>query len=345
MITWGVCSAAMMLTRGAWSFYTIRFLLGIAEAGFFPGIVYYLMHWIPQRQRARSMSVFLTSTATSGVIGTPLAGALMKMDGMAGLHGWQWLFLLEGIPPVLLGMGILALGLLPERPADAAWLAEDERDWIEGQLEQDGSHQAVGHIGGLRAAAMDSRLWLLSAIYFMLVMGLYGFVYWVPTLIKRLTEVPDAKVGLLAAIPYLVGAGTMVVIGKWADGSGRRQVAVAVCALIGAAGLLGLCASGTALMGIGSLCVAAIGIFGTLGPFWAIPTRYLRGRAAAGGIAVINSGGAIAGYVAPKAIGSAMELAHSPNWGLGIVAAALTVGAGLVMCVPGRIDAAQEEGR
>ena len=341
MISWGLCSAAMMFTRGPLSLYAIRFFLGVAEAGFFPGIVFYLAHWVPQKRRARAMSLFLTSTATSGVVGTPLAGWLMKMDGLAGLHGWQWLFLLEGLPPVLLGLAILRMGLLPERPSDAHWLAPDERDWLTEELERDGSHEAVHHIRDLGAAAADGKLWVLCALYFLLIMGLYGFVYWAPTIVQDLTALSDAKVGMMTAIPYLVGAVTMVLIGRHADRTGRRKYHVSACALTGAIGLMVLAfASHHAILGMASLCVAAIGIFGTLGPFWAIPTRYLRGTAAAGGIAVINSSGAIAGFVAPSAIGFAVKQTGSTSPGLLLVAISLAAGAAVVLFVPMTIDSA-----
>ncbi|MGA2231369.1 MAG: MFS transporter [Tepidisphaeraceae bacterium] len=343
LITWGVCSAAMMFTRGPRSFGTLRFLLGFAEAGFFPGIVYYLTHWVPQQRRAKVLAMFLTSTALSGVIGNPLAGWLMTFDGAAGLRGWQWLFLLEGLPPVLLGIAILAMGLLPDTPADAHWMPADERDWIENELRRDHADESVGHVAELRAAASDARLWLLSAIYFCLVMGLYGFVYWVPSIVKSLTQSSNARVGVASAAPYLIGAVAMVFIAGSADRMGARRGYVAVCAALGAGGLAALCVSLTyshsVVFGMAALCVAAIGIFGSLGPFWAIPTRYLRHTAAAGGIAIINSTGALAGFCAPFAIGWAKTATGSFAAGLLVVAASLAAGAILVIYIPPAIDA------
>ena len=344
LITWGMCSAAMMFTRGPASFAALRFLLGIAEAGFFPGIVYYLTHWAPQRRRAKVLAMFLTSTALSGVIGNPLAGWLMTFDGMAGLRGWQWLFLVEGLPPVLLGIAILAMGWLPDQPADAHWMPADERDWIENELRRDHAMESVGHIAELRAAAADSRLWLLSAIYFCLVMGLYGFVYWVPSIVKSLTQSSNARVGVASAAPYLIGAAAMVFIAGSADRKGSRRGYVASCAAVGAGGLVALSVSLTfshsTLFGMTALCVAAIGIFGSLGPFWAIPTRYLRHTAAAGGIAVINSTGALAGFFAPSAIGWAKTATGSYAARLLVVAASLAAGAILVLYIPPAIDEA-----
>ena len=337
MITWGICSAAMFLTRSPATFNVLRFLLGVAEAGFFPGIVLYLTYWIPARRRARTLALFLTSTALSGVIGNPLAGELLRLDGIGGLHGWQWLFILEGVPPVVLGIFILASNILPDRPADAQWLSADQAKSIEEELIRDGEHPQVSHVNELRAAA-DGRLALLSAIYFLLIMGLYGFVYWVPSIVKGLTHSDDTTVGFISAVPFVVGAITMVAIGAHSDGASRRRWHVAACAIVGAIGMAILAASTGAAAGIAALCLAAIGIFGALGPFWAIPTRYLRGAAAAGGIAVINSTGALSGFVAPYAIGWAKDATGSFAAGLLVVAASLALGSALVLCVPASAD-------
>jgi MFS family permease len=339
MITWGFISAAMLFTRGPLSFNCLRFALGIAEAGFFPGIVLYLTYWVPARRRAQVLAMFLTSTATSGMIGNPLAGWIMKMDGAAGLHGWQWVFLLEGLPPVLLGIGILVFPLLPDRPADAVWLTPRERQSIEQELRSDSAEPQLKHIAELRLAAMDIRLWLLSAIYFLLIMGLYGFVFWVPTLIKMFTDQSDARVGLLCAIPYTIAAISMVLIGKHADQHGSRRWHVAGSAAVGAVGVCAVAMSHQPLFGMLALCIAAIGIFGTLGPFWTIPTRYLRGTAAAGGIAVINSIGAMAGFVVSPAIGWAKTHTGHYTAGLLLVSASLAAGALLVLMVPSSADA------
>ena len=337
MMTWGLCSVAMLLTRGPRSFYALRFLLGLAEAGFFPGIVLYLTHWIPAGQRAKTMAIFLTSTALSGVVGNPLAGAILKLDGLAGFHGWQWLFILEGLPPTVLGILILTTNALPDRPTDAAWLTREQVKWIEDELIRDREHPVISHVADLRAAA-DRRLALLSGIYFLLIMGLYGFVYWVPSIVQNLTAANNSTVGVLSALPFVVGAIAMVAIGAHADGAGRRRGHVATCAIIGASGMAALALPTGAAWGMAALCLAAIGIFGSLGPFWAIPTRYLRGTAAAGGIAVVNSVGALAGFVAPYAIGYAKDRTGSFANGLLVVAASLALGSLLVFCVPANAD-------
>jgi ACS family tartrate transporter-like MFS transporter len=341
MITWGIISACMLFTRGRWSFYSLRFLLGVAEAGFFPGIVFYLTHWVPARQRAQILAAFLTSTAVSGIIGNPLAGLFMQLEGTFGLHGWQWLFLIEGIPPVLLGMAMLAISaLLPDNPAEAGWLHDRDRQWITDELARDHEHPGVGHLASLRVAFTDRRLWHLSALYFTLIMGLYGFIYWLPTILKSFNAagISDQRIGLLSAIPYAVGAVTMVLIALLADRIGKRRPVICCCGIIGSIGVAWVAYSHSPYIGMAALCVAAIGIFGTLGPFWTIPTRYLRGTAAAGGIAIVNSTGALAGFVAPYAIGWAKTATGHFTAGLLLVSASLAVGAVLVLCVPTSAD-------
>jgi ACS family tartrate transporter-like MFS transporter len=339
MISWGILSAAMLLTRGPASFYALRFLLGVAEAGFFPGIVFYLSFWIPARQQARVLAVFLTSTAVSGLIGNPLAGWLMQLDGIGGLHGWQWLFLAEGLLPVALGIAILLFPLLPDRPAEALWLTLEQRQWVQRQMHLDGVGPEMDHIADLRAAAADRRLWLLCIIYFLLIMGLYGFIYWVPSIVKSLTGAADTRVGVLSGIPYLVATIAMVLIGIHTERTGGCRGHVAVCAATAALGIVLLTAARGPVGGMAALCLAAVGIFGALGPFWAMPTRFLRGRAAAGGIAIINSAGALAGYPAPAIMGWSRTHTHHFTLGLLLIAASLAAGALLVLRVPRALDA------
>lgn len=342
MISWGACSAAMMLTRSARSFYILRFLLGVAEAGFFPGIVLYLTYWIPAGGRAKALALFFTSLAVSGAIGSPLAGGLLKLEGIAHLHGWQWLFLMEGLPPMALGIAILTTNLLPNRPANAAWLAPSERQWLEDELRCDAKRRHVRHVSDLRLA-VDARLLLLSLIYFLIVMGVYGFVYFMPSLMKSLTAASDAMVGVWSAVPYLFATVGMVSIGTYADRRDQRRRTVAVSAGVGAIGLAVVAMSHIPALGIAGLIVAAVGIFATLGPFWSIPTNYLRDTAAAGGIAVINSIGNLGGFVAPAIMGWVKSSTGSFTSGFLVGAASLAAAAVLVVCVPKNTDVAPAE--
>ncbi|HEX3356802.1 MAG TPA: MFS transporter [Tepidisphaeraceae bacterium] len=337
MLTWGLISGAMMFVRGPQSFYGLRFLLGAAEAGFFPGIVLYLTYWIPSRRRASVLATFLTATAVSGIVGNPLAGVLMKMEGIANLHGWQWLFLLEGIIPVLLG--IITWFILPDRPSQARWLTAAEKEILENELARETQH-SQHHVAEMRDALADSRLWLLSVIYFMIIMGLYGFVYWVPSIIKSVTAVSDLQIGFLSAIPSIVGAVTMVLIAHHADRHNERRWHVATTAIIAACGVVLITRCHSTVPTMFALSLAAIGIFGSLGPFWALATRFLRASAAAAGIAIVNSVGALAGFVAPYAIGWLKDTTGGYS-GLLIVAAALACGAVLVLCIPRAVDRAE----
>lgn len=341
MISWGVVSAAMMLVRGPLSFFALRFILGVAEAGFFPGIVLYLTYWVPNARRSGALAAFLTSTAVSGIIGNPLAGVLMKMDGLDNLHGWQWLFLLEGIVPIVLGF--ITLALLPDRPGDAGWLSPEQRQWLQEELDRDGgSAHPHHHVAQLTHALADARLWMLSLLYFLLIMGLYGFVYWAPSIIKSVSKLTDLQIGMISAVPYLVAAVTMVIIGHHADRHHERRWHVAICALLAAGGVALLSQCHTLGSVVTTMCIATIGIFGSLGPFWALSTRFLRGTAAAGGIAIVNSIGALAGFVSPYVIGWTKDRYHTFTIGLLIVAASLACGAALVLCVPRAVDRGEE---
>lgn len=338
MVTWGAVSAAMMFVQGPISFYVMRFLLGVAEAGFFPGIVLYLTYWVPSDKRAKVLAAFLTSTALSGVIGSPLAGALMKLEGVAGLHGWQWLFLLEGLAPVALGFVVLLV--LPDKPADARWLTTAEKAWIEAELHRDASEAQHHTVAQLGHALRDARLWLLSAIYFLLIMGLYGFVYWSPTIVKQAMEygqgtpeASDLAVGIWSALPFTVAAVSMVLIGEHSDRRGEHRWHVTCCAMLAAGGVALLTRCHEVVTVLPVLSLAAVGIFGSLGPFWALATRFLRGSAAAGGIAIVNSIGALAGFVAPWLIGLAKRSTGSYANGLMVVSASLVCGGLLVLCV------------
>ncbi len=279
MVTWGLISAALMFVRGPQSFYWLRFLLGAAEAGFFPGIVLYLTYWIPSRRRASVLATFLTATAVSGIVGNPLAGILMKMEGIANLHGWQWLFLLEGIIPILLG--VVTWFILPDRPSQARWLTAPEKEILENELAREHQH-SEHHVAEIRDALTDARLWLLSVIYFMIIMGLYGFVYWVPSIIKSVTEASDLQIGFLSAIPSIVGAVTMILIARHADRHNERRWHVATTATIAACGVVMVTRCHATASTVITLSIAAVGIFGSLGPFWALrhplPPRSRRRR-------------------------------------------------------------------
>lgn len=337
MLSWGVVSIAMAAVRDASTFYVLRFLLGAAEAGFFPGIIFYLTQWFPQRERAHAIALFMTGTAIAGVIGGPISSALLLLDGMGGLHGWQWLFIVEGVPAVLLAPVVWRR--LDERPEDAQWLNPDERRWLVDTLAAE-SRQAPGTRHDLRSAFMSGRLWLLALVYFCLVLAFYGVSFWLPQIVQSLGTHPSWMVALIASVPYVVAAAGMVVVGAHSDRTGERRWHVALPAIIGAAGFLAAAAAPRAVVpSLAALSIAALGIWGALGPFWALPTAFLRGPAAAGGVALVNAVGNIGGFVGPTVVGYARDTTGSFAAGLWVLAAGLVVGAALTLVLPAVPDA------
>ena len=302
MVTWGVISVAMMFVQGTASFYTLRFLLGVAEAGFLPGIIYYLSQWFPRLHRARAVSWFMIGIPLSLVFGGPLSGWIMQdMDEYLGLHGWQWMFLFEGIPAVVLGFVVLAY--LTEKPADAHWLSAEQRTWLSETIAAE-HHEAHSRHGlGLRAALTHPTVWLLAVVMFCCQTGSYGLTFWVPSIVKGLTGGSDKAVGLITAIPYVAAALAMVLVGRSSDRSNERFLHVAIPSIIGAAGFLAVGYLHSPVLAMLALCVAAAGDYCTRGPFWALPGKFLTGSAAAGAIALINSMGALGGAIGPSTVG------------------------------------------
>ena len=326
MVTWGMAASAMMLVHQPWSFYVLRFLLGVAEAGFFPGIIYYLTCWYPARERARAFAWFLAAIPVCGVIGGPISGALLGLDGTLGLQGWQWLFLLEGIPSILVGVAVL--WLLPDRPADARWLRPEERASLEALLEAERASEVTHpHGASLRRALSNPVVWWLGLSYFLLVVALYGFTLWLPQLVKASGDFTNFEVGVITAIPYAVAAVGMVLVGRSSDRTGERHLHLALPALAGALGFVAITRTDTTGLLVAGLSLTAFGVLGWLGPFWALPTAFLREQAAAGGIALINSMGAVGGFVGPFLIGTVRERTGSFTPALLLLAGCLVAAA------------------
>jgi ACS family tartrate transporter-like MFS transporter len=329
MFTWGLFATAMIFVNSATTFYVLRFLLGIAEAGFFPGIILYLTHWFPARERARAVGLFMTATAMAGVIGAPVSSALLQLHGTSGMHGWQWLFLIEGLPAMLLAPVVLLY--MTERPADATWLTPDERAWLTREIETEQAQTAHAHVT-LRAALTSARLWIVSLPYFCIVIAFYGISFWLPQIVQGSSGYSSAMVVLLSAIPYVAATIGLAVIGAHSDQTGERRWHVAAPCLIGALGfILTTLAPPTPAYALTTLSIAAFGIFGTLGPYWTIPTAFLRGTAAAGGIALVNSVGNLGGFVGPFLVGWIRDATGGFTAGLLALAGILVVGAVLVL--------------
>jgi ACS family tartrate transporter-like MFS transporter len=333
MALWGVISASMVFVTGQRSFYTLRFLLGAAEAGFFPGVILCLKNWFPAQARARTVARFMTAAPLSGVVGGPLSGALLGMHLTSSLAGWQWMFLMEGIPAVLLG-GV-ALAYLVDRPEEARWLSNEERDWLVETLRRERGE--VAGASGAFAALHSGRIWLLALVYFGLNTVSYGVSLWLPTLIRSLSGVSNFTVGVLSAIPYVAAAVAMVKVGLHSDRSGERRWHTAVPAFTGALALTGAAYSTTVGPAILAISVAVLGVFSMMGPFWAMPTGLLSGTAAAAGIAFINSVGNLGGFVGPYVIGLVRTSTGQFKGGLLWVSSALALsGATALMVRSGR---------
>jgi MFS transporter, ACS family, tartrate transporter len=327
MISWGLVSSAMMFVESARGFFALRFLLGMAEAGFFPGIIFYLTRWFPVAERARTIALFMTASLVAGVVGGPLSGALLTLNGAAGLAGWQWLFLLEGLPAIALGF--IVLGWLDEAPADAAWLSAEERLALVSSLESD----RVPRLEAAAATLRARRTWTLAVVYFAIPVALYGVAFWLPQLLKAASGAGDFTVGLLSAIPYATGAIGMVFAGRHSDRTGERRGHVFAAAIASAAGLA-LCAAGrgpawTTL----TLSIAVLGVASMMGPFWALATSTMRGVGAAAAIALINSVGNTGGFVGPYVLGAINDATHSFGAGLLAIAAMIAAGGALVLLV------------
>jgi ACS family tartrate transporter-like MFS transporter len=347
MITWGAIAAAMMFVRSIPAFYGLRFALGLAEAGFFPGMILYLTYWFPQAERARAVGRFMTASAIANVIGGPISGKLLEMHGLGGLQGWQWLFLLEGLPACL--VGFIVFWYLPNGPRDAKWLTPEERDYILARLAPEQASASHKH-DHLLQALRDPRVWLLCAIYFCTATGSYGFTFWLPSIIKATFQVSDQMVGLISALPYIAGAFGLVLIGASSDRTGERRKHVALASAWGMVwialaaallqGLLPVPEAQAGVLAMAALTLAPIGTAGILGPFWALPNSILAGTAAAGGIALINSVGNLGGYLGGSVVGWLKQ--HSPGYGPGLffVASAYLLLALLVMLV--RTPAAEQ---
>jgi MFS transporter, ACS family, tartrate transporter len=329
MMTWGVISGSMILVSGPRSFYLLRFLLGAAEAGFFPGVILYLKNWFPARARARTLALFMTAGPLSGVVGGPLSGALLGRHPVAGMAGWQWMFLMEAIPAVLLG-GI-ALAYLVDRPEGASWLPPEERVWLMETLR--GERVEITAVTGAFAALRSGRIWMLAAVYFGLNTVSYGVSLWLPTLIRSLSGVSDFTIGMLSAIPYVVAALAMVIVGLHSDRSGERRWHTALPAFAGALALTGAAYSTSIGPAILAVSVAVLGVNCMLGPFWAMPTALLSGTAAAAGIAFINSVGNLGGFVGPYVIGLVRTSTGQFKGGLLLVSGALAVSGAMALMV------------
>ena len=328
MVSWAVLSAAMVFVNSALSFYIVRFLLGVAEAGFFPGIILYLTYWFPAARRGRATSLFLAAIAVASLVGNPISGWIMhSLSGVHGWQGWQWLFALEALPSLVLG--VLAWFWLEDRVKNAQWLTPQERDLIARDIAAEEARKADG---GLATVLSDRQVWLLAFVYFALVSGLYGVTFWMPTIIKELGVPDPLQVGLIAAVPWAFGIAAMYLMARSADRRREYRWHTALACLASAAGLVTSVAfHADTLLAMAGMTIAAMGIMSALPIFWSNPTAILGGTAAAMGIAFINSVGNLAGFAIPSLIGYIKDQTHSTDAGLHLLAALMVLGAIVVM--------------
>jgi ACS family tartrate transporter-like MFS transporter len=330
MITWGLVSAAMAFIQGSTSFYVLRFLLGAAEAGFFPGIILYLSYWFPARKRAAVTAVFMAAAPLSTALGSPVSGALLEMHGLFGLAGWQWMFFIEAIPAVVLG--VVVLFYMTDRPEQAKWLADDERAWLVNEM--NGEHAAKSGTAShsIWRGLADLKVIALSLVYFGTSAGLYTLGIWAPQIIKEF-GLTSLQVGFLNAIPAILAVVAMVLWARNSDRTGERKWHVAAACLLAAAGLLYAGFAGTVFTVLIALTLVNIGISSSKPPLWSMPTMFLSGSAAAAGIATINSIGNLGGFVGPAMIGWIKDQTGSFNGGLYFVASLLLLSAALTLVV------------
>ncbi|AZG16432.1 MFS transporter [Cupriavidus pauculus] len=326
LVLWGLTSAGMMFVRDETTFYVMRFLLGVFEAGFAPGMIFYLTYWYGQARMARVMAVVMLAGPIGGIFGSPLSTWLMTgLAGAHGLAGWQWMFLVEGLPCVVLG--VLALRMLADRPEDARWLNDDEKRLLAAELRTTGTaHHSFAEV------ARDRRVYGLAFAYFTMICGIYAVSFWLPSILKADGVTDTMQIGLYSMIPYIAAAIAMVVIGRRSDRRGERRLHSAVPALIGAAALaLATMSSGNLALSLLCMTVATAMMWTAYTVFWAIPSQYLKGEAAAGGIALINTIGLIGGFLSPTIIGAVRTATGSMQAGLLVMVALLVAGAILLL--------------
>ena len=331
MVTWSLISAAMAFVTTPNEFYILRFLLGAAEAGLFPGVILYLTYWYPSNRRGGIIALFMTGIPLAGVIGGPLSGWILNVfSGVAGYRGWQWMFLIEAVPSLILG--IVVLIYLTNGIERAAWLTTEEKAALSRNIARDGAG-AQSH--SLRDVFTNPRVWQLCGIYFFFIMGLYGVGFWLPTLIKGTGVSDPFTIGLLTVLPYASAAIGMVVCGRLSDAARERRWHIVIPGAIGVIGwLVSISFSKDLLIAELALTVATTGVLVTLAQFWSLPTAVLTGAAAASGIAVINSVGNLAGFVSPYAIGWLIDQTKSTTIGVYTLAGCLMVGSLLVLTMP-----------
>jgi len=335
MISWGMVSASMAWIESAKSFYLLRFLLGVAEAGFVPGMLLYLTFWFPSHERARAVAKFMTATSLAGVVGAPLSSALLKLDGLCGLSGWQWLFLFEGVPTVLLGVSVLFV--LKDGPEVAGWLTKEERTWLKSELRRDEERYGAAEHHNLLDAFKLPAVWVMAGVYIVIQIGVYIVNLWMPLILSGLSHgdgVLDASlIARYSTVPYLLAAMFTVAVGWSSDRWNERRGHLAGCMGLAAVGFAWAARAENVPIALCAMSMVAIGLWSTMGPFWALTTRMIGGAAAAGGVAMITMIGGFGGFLGPYVTGRLRDATHSFAGGLYLIAGLALAAALLALAV------------
>jgi MFS family permease len=333
MLTWALISASFVFVKTPTTFYVLRFLLGVAEAGFAPGVILYLTCWFPAARRAKALSMFFMAIPLAGILGGPLSGWVMgAFQGVHGLQGWKWLFMLEALPSLFLGAAIFLY--LDNGIASAKWLSDEEKSLLKRNIDSD-RKEATEHVS-IRAFVRDRRLWLMAGIYFCVVLGQYGLTFWLPTIVRRTGVADPLQVGVLTAIPYICAIIALPILGGSADKHRERRLHLAIPMLVSAAAFATLPMLGSVSASIVCVSVAAAGILASSSLFWALPTAVLGGMSAAAGIAAVNCFANLAGFFSPAIVGWLNDLTGKATAGLIFISTAVVLGAVLVFFVPAK---------
>ena len=299
MVSWGLISAGMMFVRTPVTFCMLRFLLGVAEAGFFPGVIYYLSLWYPVRQRARAIAGFMAAIPVTGLIGGPLSGALLGLDGYGGLKGWQWLYLLEGLPAIILG--IVVVFYLTDRPEVASWLRADEREWLISELTRERQACPAQHL--ILEALTNGTVWLLGIIFLLVAAGFYGYSFWSPLIVQSLFRISNLGVGLILGGISAITILCMLLNSAHSDRTNERRIHISIPLSLMGMGFLACAILHQPVLVIAALALVPIGHCSSYGPFWSMPTHFLTGQAAASGVALVATIASVGGFLGPALIG------------------------------------------